>query len=211
MQPRHQFEEIIADPARLRDIIPPPSRFVANKVIDHLDGMCQNFIAASPFMVMATCNARGDVDLTPKGDPPGFVHVLDSKTLAVPDRLGNNRADSLCNLLEDNRTGLIFMVPGKRETLRLSGRAAMVRDTELNQSLAHQERPPKLAVIVSVERAFFHCSKCMIRSGLWDPQRWPDSESLPSLAETMVRHGRLNESVGEVDGIVERDAKSRLY
>jgi len=205
------FEEVITSPQRLREIIKPPSRFVANKVIDHVDDYCRRFIAAAPFAVIGSTSAAGAMDLSPKGDAPGFVHVLDDQTLAVPDRLGNNRVDTLCNLLEDERIGLIFLVPGKRETLRMSGRAAIVRDTALNERLAHNGKPPNLAIVVTVERAFFHCSKCMMRSGLWDSERWPDSSGLPSLAETMVRHGKLQDRVEEVQEIVRRDAENRLY
>lgn len=211
VQPPVRFDEVITTRARLRQIIREPSRFVANKVIDHVDGYCRRFIAAAPFVVVASSSAAGAMDLSPKGDGPGFVRVLDEHTLAIPDRLGNNRVDTLCNLLEDDRIGLIFLVPGKRETLRLSGRGTIVRDAGLNESLAHNGKAPNVAIVVKVERAFFHCSKCMIRSGLWEPARWPDVNGLPSLAETMVRHGRLNDPVEDVDAIVSRDAVNRLY
>lgn len=211
MQLTQNFQQVITNADQLREIIPPPSRYVADKVIDHLDEMCCRFIAASPFMIMATSNHLGDVDLSPKGDPAGFVRILDQNTLAVPDRLGNNRADSLCNLIEDDRAGLIFMVPGKRETLRISGRAAIVRDDALNHSLCHNGKPPRLAIIFAVTRVFFHCSKCMIRSGLWQPEHWPETEGLPTLAETMVRHGRLNDPIETVNQIVQNDAETRLY
>lgn len=205
------FEEIVATRARLRELVKAPSRYVAHKVIDHVDAYCRRFIAAAPFVVVSSTSAAGAMDLSPKGDAPGFVHVLDAHTLAIPDRLGNNRVDTLCNLLEDDRIGLIFLVPGKRETLRMSGRGTIVRDTALNARLAHAGKAPALAIVVRVERAFFHCAKCMIRSGLWEPDEWPDVRGLPSLAETMVHHGKLADSVPEVDAIVHRDAETRLY
>jgi PPOX class probable FMN-dependent enzyme len=211
MIPEDRFEEVLRTRDRLREVIREPSRFVADKVIDRIDSYCADFIGASPFVVVATTNAAGAVDVSPKGDPAGFVHVLDEKTLAIPDRLGNNRVDTLCNLIEDDRIGLIFLVPGKRETLRLSGRAAIVRDADLNRRLAHDGREPALAVIVGVERAYFHCSKCMIRSGLWEPDRWPDTAGLPTLAQTMVRHGKLSDPLDEVEQIVHKDAENRLY
>ncbi len=206
-----RFEEIVRMRGRLREIVKEPSRFVADKVIGEIDAFCAEFIAASPFVVIATTNAAGVVDVSPKGDPAGFVHVLDGTTLAIPDRLGNNRVDTLCNLVEDDRIGLIFLVPDKRETLRVSGRAVIVRDAALNRRLAHKGKEPALAVVVRVERAFFHCSKCMIRSGLWEPENWPDASALPTLAETMVRHGRLTDSIGKVEEIVRSDAEDRLY
>ena len=206
-----RFKEVITTHERLRQIIKEPSRFVANKVIDHVDEYCRRFIATAPFLIIGSTNAAAAMDLSPKGDAPGFVHVLDDHTVAIPDRLGNNRVDTLCNLLEDDRVGLIFLVPGRRETLRMSGHAAIVRDSALNRHLAHNGKTPNLAVAVHIDRAFFHCAKCMIRSGLWEPDRWPDSSGLPSLAETMVHHGKLNDSVEDVTEIVRRDAENRLY
>ncbi|MGD8711060.1 MAG: pyridoxamine 5'-phosphate oxidase family protein [Ectothiorhodospiraceae bacterium] len=207
----NRFDEVITDQRRLREIVKPPSRYVAHKVIDHIDGLCRRFIAAAPFAVIGSTGTSATVDLSPKGDAPGFVKVLDPHTLAIPDRLGNNRADTLCNLLEDDRLGLIFLVPGKRETLRVGGRAAIVRDARLSRRLAHNGREPNLAIVVRVSRAYFHCAKCMIRAGLWEPDSWPDASALPSLAETMVRHGKLPDPVEEVQEIVRRDAENRLY
>jgi uncharacterized protein len=206
-----QFEEVIRSRHRLREIIKEPSRFVSGKVIDHIDEYCRRFIAVSPFAVIASRSAAGAVDLSPKGDPPGFAKVLDEETLAVPDRLGNNRADTLCNLTEDDRLGVIFMVPGKSETLRVSGTGMIVRDSGLNDRLAHKGKRPNLAIVIKVERAFFHCSKCMIRSSLWHHENWPETTGLPTLAETMVQHGELRDSISQVDEIVQRDAINRLY
>jgi PPOX class probable FMN-dependent enzyme len=206
-----RFEEVVETRDRLRELVREPSRLVANKVIDHIDDYCRRFIALSPFVVLASRSADGVIDLSPKGDSPGFVRVLGHRVLAVPDRLGNNRVDTLCNLTETESVGMIFFVPGKGETLRISGRGTIVRDPQLNARLAHKVKPPTLAVVVNVRRAFFHCSKCMIRSGLWEPEKWPDSSGLPRLAETMVRHGALPDSVQEIDAIVQRDAVERLY
>ena len=210
---RARFEEIITTQERLREIVKQPSHYVANKVIDHVDEFCRRFIATAPFVILGSTSATTTMDLSPKGDSPGFVKVLDDHTLAIPDRLGNNRADTLCNLLQDDRLGLIFLVPGSRETLRMSGHAAIVRDGQLNQQLAHHGKPPNLAIVVGVNRAFFHfhCAKCMIRARLWQPEHWPDVSGLPTLAETMVRHGQLNDAVEDVADIVQRDAKQRLY
>ncbi len=206
-----RFEETITTRERLREIIKPPSRFVANKVINQVDEYCARFIGASPFVVLATTSADGAVDLSPKGDPAGFVQVLDRHTLAVPERPGNHRADSMCNLLEDDRIGLIVLVPGKRETLRISGRASIVRDRALLDRMAHQRKVPELAIVIEVRRAFFHCAKCIIRSHLWQPQAWPETGHLPSLAETMKHHGRLADRLDEVEEVVQRDARDRLY
>ncbi len=205
------FDEIITSRDRLREVRKEPSRLVSAKVIDRIDDMCRRFIAASPFVVVASTGAGGAVDLSPKGDPAGFVRVLSPRLLAIPDRPGNHGADTMENLLEDDRIGLIFLIPGRRETLRVSGRGRIVRDAALNARMEHKGREPHLALVVEVERAFFHCAKCMIRSGMWEPEQWPSGEGLPSLAETMKHHGRLEDAVGDVAEIVRKDAAERLY
>ena len=169
------------------------------------------FIGRSPFALLATADAAGNTDISPKGDPAGFVKVLDDKTLVIPDRPGNHRADSLENILQNPKVGLIFMIPGKTETLRVSGTATIVKDQALLDSMAVQGRSPALAIAVHVEEAFFHCSKCMIRSGLWKTEQWPDLEGLPRLAETMVEAGKLPLSEEEMHDIVLNDERERLY
>lgn len=118
-------------------------------------------------------DARGQMDISPKGDPPGFVQVLDESTLAIPERPGNRRADTFTNVLENPMVGLIFFVPGKNETLRISGHAKIVRDRELRESMALRDKTPDFALAVEVQEVSFHCSKGIIRSSLWSPQGWP--------------------------------------
>jgi uncharacterized protein len=122
-------------------------------------------------VVVATTGRTGHLDLSPKGDPPGFVRVLDEQTLALPDRAGNRRVDSLRNILENPSVGLIFLVPGEGETLRVGGKAAVVRDRGLRESMALNDRVPELALVITVERVFFHCGKCIVRSKLWENHR----------------------------------------
>src|SRR5258705_2818538 len=126
------------------------------------------------------------MDVSPKGDPPGFVQVLDDETLAIPDRPGNRRADTFSNVLQNPGVGLIFLIPGKLETLRVNGRARIVRDMALRERMAVQGKVPQIALVVTVEEAFIHCGKCMIRSQLWQPESWPDGDALPSQAECLV-------------------------
>lgn len=187
-----QFKEVIRTREALRNIIKEPNRKVSHKAIDHIDDICRRFIAACPFVVVATRGRDGLVDVSPKGDPAGFVEVLDEKTVAIPDRLGNNRVDSFENLLVDPAVGLMFMIPGNGNTLRVSGRGAIVRDRLLRERLAHRGKVPHLALVVMVEEAFMHCPKAIVRSGLWCPEAWPSLEGVPSLAEAMVMHGRLD-------------------
>jgi uncharacterized protein len=206
-----QFDEIIASRDRLRALVKAPSAKVSHKAIDHIDGLCARFIAASPFVIVATRGGDGRLDLSPKGDPPGFVEVLDAKTLAIPDRPGNNRVDGFENLMVHSEVGLIFLIPGIGDTLRVAGTGALVRDAALQARLAVDGREPPLVLAVSVTEAFLHCGKSMRRSRLWQPEHWPENTEVPSLAEAMVTHGRLPESVAEVQAIVEADARTRLY
>lgn len=206
-----RFEDVVTSEAELRAVIGEPSHRARSKVVPRLDEHCRAFIERSPFLVIASHDALGNLDVSPKGDPPGFVQVLDDHTLVIPDRLGNRRLDTFRNLLDNPKVGLIFLIPGKRETLRVSGTAAIVRDAGLRERMAIDGRPPDLALVVRVERALFHCSKCMIRSQLWQPDAWPDISDLASLAEVIVAHARLADTVDEVHSIIERDTRERLY
>jgi PPOX class probable FMN-dependent enzyme len=205
------FEEVITSQERLRELNKHPSHLVSNKQIDHLDDICRRFIAASPFVVIASRGRDGRPDVSPKGDPAGFVKVLDDKTLAIPDRLGNNRLDTFENLLTCPDVGLIFIIPGNGDTLRVSGKGQIVRDSALQDRLAVNGKPPNLAMVITVEEAFLHCPKCIIRSRLWKPDQWPDLSDLPTLAEAMIAHGSLSESMTEVEAVIEHSNTKRLY
>jgi PPOX class probable FMN-dependent enzyme len=206
-----RFEETIVTRERLREIYRRPNYRAANKVIDHIDPICRSFIAACPFVLVATRGADGRLDLSPKGDPPGFVRVLDDKTLAIPDRLGNNRIDTFDNLLVHPEIGLYFLIPGHGFTLRVSGTGQIVCDTRLLEQAAINGKPPSSLLVVTVEEAFQHCAKSIARSNLWDPARWPDRSGVAGLAEAMVVHGALTESVPEMQAIIDKDAFERLY
>ena len=151
------------------------------------------------------------MDISPKGDAPGFVRVLDDKTLAVPDRPGNRRADTFTNVLENPGVGLIFFVPGKSETLRISGSARIVRDAVLRESMTARGKTPDFVLAVAVDEAFFHCSKCIVRSNLWIPEAWPALDGLPSLAQTMVDAAALPMPVEALEQIIKQDEAERLY
>jgi len=205
-----RFSAIMGTRKQLRSILPEPRELVIRKRLSALDKHCGAFIGRSPFMLIASADANGNVDVSPKGDPPGFVKIIDKETLAIPDRPGNHRADTMENVLQNPKVGLIFMIPGKTETLRVSGVAGIVKDDELLESMAMGGRSPKLAIVVDVQEAFFHCSKCMIRSKLWQPDHWPDLAGLPRLAETMVDAGRLELAEAEMHQIVKDDEQERL-
>jgi uncharacterized protein len=206
-----RFSDVVTTVAALEQIVGRPNPRVAAKAITSLDRHCREFIRRSPFVLVASCDGDGNQDVSPKGDPPGFVHVLDDTTLAIPERPGNRRADTFRNVLQNPRVGLIFLIPGKRETLRVSGDAQIVHDVDLRNEMAMNGRVPELVLVVSVHEAFIHCAKCMIRSGLWNPSSWPDISNLASLAEVAVAHARLTEDVAEVQALIETDEKTRLY
>ena len=161
------FTDIVTTTTDLREIVGQPRFWLQPKVMDHLDRRCRNFIAMSPFIIIASVNASGQVDVSPKGDPPGFVRVLDDRTLAIPDRQGNRRCDTFHNIVDNPNVGMIFLVPGRGETLRIAGRARLVRDLAIRQAMSLDGKVPDLATVVAVERAYFHCPKCMARSKLW--------------------------------------------
>jgi len=204
------FDEVITNRQRLRELSSPPSERASNKVIDHIDGVCRRFIAVSPFVLVASRGADGRMEISPKGDPAGFVAILDEKTLAIPDRPGNRRLDTFENLLVHPEIGLLFLIPGNGDTLRVSGIGKIVRDRSLQARLAVSGKCPELVLVVTVEEAFMHCPKCMIRSRLWDSEGWPDRSNVPSLAEGIIAHARPPETVAEVQAAID-DSIRRLY
>jgi uncharacterized protein len=207
----HQFTEIVTTEEEIRATLGEPPRRVMDKVIDTLDVHCRDFIERSPFMLIGSCDAAGNMDVSPKGDPPGFVHVLDDRTLAIPDRVGNRRADTLVNLIHNPNIGLLFLLPGKQETLRINGRAQIVRDGWLREQLSMKGKIPDFALVVTVQEVFFHCAKCMIRSNLWDQNAWPESADLASLAKVMVDHTRTTDSIESMEAVVAESYRDRLY
>lgn len=149
------------------------------KETDRITPQYRKLIEAAPFCVVATCGPEG-LDCSPRGDPPGFVRVLDERTLAIPDRRGNNRIDSLRNLVHDPRISLLFLIPGVGETMRVNGRAKISADPSLTESFAMNGKVPKCVLVVTVERAYFQCTKAIIRSKLWDPAKRVDRQTLPT-------------------------------
>jgi uncharacterized protein len=208
---KHRFREIVTSEDEIRAVVGyPPQRSMA-KVINSIDEYSKRFIAHAPFVFIASAGADGSIDISPKGDPAGFVRVIDQKTLAIPDRLGNRRIDTFRNVLRNSNLGLIFIIPGITYTLRVSGQALIVRDLDLRASLAVNDKMPDHVLVVHVERVLSHCPKCMIRSGLWQPEAWPDTTNLPTFAETLKAHANLAESIEAIQTIIERGNRERLY
>lgn len=166
---------------RLQELIPDPGAIAAAKVLDHLDDQALRFISRSPFLIMATDNGvggSGGIDLSPKGDDPGFVHVLDGKTLLVPERNGNQLKMGLRNILSNGRIALLFFRPNTGDVLRLFGTAQLFDDTELCEQLTSHGKPAILAICVAIEKAFFHCPRAILRAQLWKPESWDAAEPI---------------------------------
>lgn len=168
---------------RLLALFGPTSAIAAAKAIPRLDVHCRNFIALSPFLVIGSSDREGRADTSPKGDPPGFVRVLDDRTLAIPDRPGNNRLDTLRNILENPEVAAIFFVPGVDETLRVNGAASLTDEPAMLAPFAGRSRPPRLAIRVDVAQAYLHCAKALMRSALWDPASRIERSRLPTMGE----------------------------
>lgn len=177
----------ITDPRELRAAYPEPGSVAIDKVIDHIDDGAADFIARAPLMVLAT-SRPGRADASPRGGPPGFVRVLDRGHLAWGDLTGNNRLDSFGNLLQQPHVGLLFLVPGVPETLRVAGTAALVQDPKILDACRIDDRTPTTAVTVTVEECYIQCGAALRRSSLWDPATWPDDGARPRGATILKQH-----------------------
>jgi PPOX class probable FMN-dependent enzyme len=193
----------------LRALHAPPSAIAKGKCVARLDKHCRDFIALSPFIVLGTANAKGEADVSPRGDPPGFVKVLDDRTLLIPDRPGNNLLDSLSNIVVNPEVGLLFIIPGFDETLRVNGRAEVVRDPALLAPLAVDGKAPKVAIRVAVRQAYLHCAKSFRRARLWDPAARVPRATLPTLAKMVMDMAAMSYDPA-VDDRVEESMK-KLY
>jgi PPOX class probable FMN-dependent enzyme len=182
----------------------------ARKVLDRLDVHCRHFIELSPFLVLGTSDAEGRQDVSPRGDPPGFVRILDDRHLLLPDRPGNNRLDSLGNIAARPDVALLFFVPGVDETLRVNGKAEISTDTVLLAPCAVDGRPPRSGLLITVEEAFLHCGKALIRSHLWDPERKVARKSFPSLGR-MIADQIAGVDAQDVDTAVADEYRNELY
>jgi uncharacterized protein len=193
----------------LRAILGTPSERAVRKQLAALDVHCRAFIARSPFVVLSTASASGICDASPKGDLPGFVQVVDDHTLVIPDRPGNRRADSLSNILDNPHVGLLFLIPGMDETLRVNGSASIVRDEALLDRMSVDGRRPQLGIVVHVEECYLHCAKAFLRSKLWDPAQHMPRNEMPSLARMIQDQIRpADRSDAEHERIVEENARS---
>ncbi len=178
-----ELRDVIATEADLRALYREPSATAAGKVRDRIDDASARFVAASSFVLFATSDANGRCDVSPRGGPPGFVAMLDDRHVVLPDLNGNNRLDSLMNVVANPRCGLLFVVPGRDETVRINGGVTLTRDPRVLDAFTKELRPPKLAIVVDVDELFVHCAKSFRRAHLWDPDAWPAEGTVPDLAE----------------------------
>ena len=207
-----RFTDVITEEAELRGIFGQPSERALNKQIDRLDVHCRAIIKKCPFILLGTSNTEGRCDVSPKGDYPGFVRVLDDRTIAIPDLPGNNRLDTLRNMIANPQVGLIFMIPGMNETLRINGKIQLVRDAELLESMAYEGKSPKLAIVVHVQEVFTHCPKAFLRSKLWSDEFRIDRSELPSFAEILKDHtGLVDCDVEELQKELDHKAATTLH
>ncbi|MBA3874392.1 MAG: pyridoxamine 5'-phosphate oxidase family protein [Anaerolineae bacterium] len=202
------FKQVIQNEAELREILGYAGQAAQNKVLPEIDEICHAFIEKSPFVLLGSIDANGNMDVSPKGDPAGFVQVMDNKTLLIPDRPGNRRGDTLSNVLQNPNIGLLFLVPGRSDTLRVNGTAQIVRDNDVRQRFIMQGKVPVFVIAVTVKEAFFHCTKCVLRSELWSSE--PELDGLVSFGKALVKHAKLDISVEEADAMVAEE-KNKLY
>jgi PPOX class probable FMN-dependent enzyme len=204
------FKDVLTSEAELRAIVGFPAERPLLKERKVVDEHFRAFIAKSPFLLIATSGADGTCDVSPKGDAPGFVQVLDDTHLVIPDRNGNRRLDGLKNLVSNPHIGLLFVVPGRDETLRINGRACITRDLALLESMTVQGVAPKLAIGVEVEQAFLHCVKSFRRARLWAHETWPAANALPRYACTLFDQIKPAQTLEQFEQAV-KESDAKLY
>jgi uncharacterized protein len=207
----YTFEDIVSTQDQLRELMGFPGQRAVDKELTYIDPHAKNFIEHAPFVLAATSGSEGKLDVSPKGDPAGFVKVLNEKTLLVPDRPGNRRLDGFTNLLQNPRIGLIFLIPGVEETLRVNGKAMLVKDQALLDTLSWRDKVPTIAIAVEAEQVYFHCAKAFRRSNLWKPEEWPDRSVVPTLGEILVDQTKITSTAAELDCVLEEAYATTLY
>lgn len=205
------FKHIVSSLAELNAIVGEPAERSIKKETATLDGYARAFIAHSPFLLLATAGVDGRCDVSPKGDAPGFVVVLDDTHLMIPDRPGNRRVDGMRNILQNGHVGLIFLIPGREDTLRVNGRAWIVRDEELLDRMVFAGKRPQLGIGVAVEECFFHCAKACRRSRLWDTREWRDPHIVPSFAQMLHARTKAPGTVEDLEREIEERTRTQLY
>ena len=203
--------QVITSLNELREVVPEPHPSMWEKDIGRIDESARTFIEASPFLLLSTSGPDGTCDVTPRGDPAGSVVVLDEHTLAIADRRGNRRLDAIRNVLGNPHVGLLFVIPGRSDTVRVNGTAQVVRDAPFFDRLVVQDSRPQLALLVTVQELFLHCAKAFLRAGLWDPASWPDPASVPTQGAMAKAMRALDMPAAELDAMLAHDAAHHRY
>ena len=201
----------IVDKKNLGQLYGEPSERAVLKQLDHLDKHCQAFIEISPFLVIGTMGSDGLGDVSPRGDAPGFVKVKDEKTIYLPDRLGNNRTDTLSNVLENSGVGLLFLVPGMNETLRVNGNAKITTDENILEGLSAEGKAPRSALEIKVEEAYLQCAKALIRSKLWEEDYKIERKSFPSLGKIISDQIGRGDDENKAERSIQKGYRTKLY
>ncbi|SHK95280.1 hypothetical protein SAMN05443637_11519 [Pseudonocardia thermophila] len=202
---------VIATEDELREFVEPPHPVIRDKAVDRIDEVTRRFLEASPFVLLATAAADGTCDVSPRGDPPGSVLVLDQRTIALADRKGNRRLDSMRNILANPHVGLLFLVPGIGDTLRINGTARIVADADYLPRMAVAGIAPQLAIEITVQELFLHCSKAFARSGLWDPATWPERSAIPTAGQIVKGQHPGPTPAEKIDEVLAHDVRVNQY
>ena len=207
-----RFHQLVTSVEELTTLIGLPSELVIKKQLAELDEHMRAFIAAAPFFLLGTVDREGRCDVSPRGDAPGLVRILDPQTLVIPERRGNRRADSLRNILQTGRVGLLFLIPGIGETLRVNGRACLIRDEEVLAPLAVAGKPPLLGIAVEIEECFLQCAKAILRAKLWDGRAGGCQALQPCFAEILLEQTKIEgQTVASLDQLIQDSYTNKLY
>jgi len=206
------FKQQITTEQELRDLVGYPGELVKRKAIHSIDQHCRHFISQSPMVFIATADISGTCDVSPRGDKAGFVHVIDDNHLIIPERPGNRRLDSLINIISNPSIGIIFVIPGLEETLRINGNAYIVNDDDLLELMKVNGKKPLLGIGVKVEECYIHCAKAFKRSSLWNPSTWAGNEDLPVISQVLADHVNMKDVTAEdVAKSLKETYEKRLY
>lgn len=211
IEPAALSQDLVTSIEELEAMIDQPKETSIRKVTPCLTGLMQSFIEHSPFYLLATANNDGTCDVSPRGDPAGAIRVIDAQTLVLPDQAGNNRVDSLRNIVNNPHVGLLMLVPGSDETLRINGCATLSRNPEVLKAMPMQGKPPTLAIIVAIDEAYMHCARAFRRSQLWQLESWPEHSDVPSMASILHDQFRPQESIEEFAREREERYRKTLY
>ena len=210
-------DAVVASEDELRGNYGEPMDIALMKQLGKLDAHCKNFISRSPFLCIGTSAADGKADVSPRGDPPGFVQVLDDNTIFIPDRPGNNRLDTMSNIVANPDVGLLFLIPGFEDALRVNGKATLVKDKKILERCAVNRKVPTMGIMVEINEAYLHCAKAVRRSKLWEPESQQDRKKMPTLAQMILEQVATpekqptKEDIKEGDEFIEDNYKTGLY